>query len=399
MKRIIVVILLIFVSVSSYCRQANILHSTSDTEHKNIKVAMLLPLFYESIDELSFNEYNIDEKRGKNYKCFSYISFYEGARIALDNLEKKGYKVSLYVFDVGENDARKMQQALDYPAMKEMDLIIPLVFKQSFETVSAFCQTNGIPLVNPMSQDNSILKNPYVFKIQPDGEAMSNCIMKYIEQKCKASKIIVIYDDKNVPPQLINYWKENLPQITDNWTILNYRKNAAKLKNYISKTENNVVVNLTDKPSERDNKMYAQNLMNTLLQTKSDITLCAQYDWLDYAGNDYKKLQDLDFHFPLSYYNDYTNSDFVEFASVYRRNFKTEPQKIYAALGYDIIMFFIPLIKDKGDQFIQQPVANNQKDMISRYRFIRNDSSSGWQNGNATIYKLDNYKIKSQWNY
>ena len=160
-----------------------------------------------------------------------------------------------------------------------------------------------------------------------------------------------------------------------------------------------MVVNLTDKLSERDDKMYAQNLMNTLLQTKSDITLCAQYDWLDYAGNDYKKLQDLDFHFPLSYYNDYTNSDFVEFASVYRRNFKTEPQKIYAALGYDIIMFFIPLIKDKGDQFIQQPVANNQKDMISRYRFIRNDSSSGWQNGNATIYKLDNYKIKSQWNY
>ena len=75
MKRIFVIILLVFASVSLYCRQANIVHNTYNIEPKNIKVAMLLPLFYENIDELSFNEYNIDERRGKNYKCFTYISF------------------------------------------------------------------------------------------------------------------------------------------------------------------------------------------------------------------------------------------------------------------------------------------------------------------------------------
>lgn len=399
MKRIFVIILLVFASVSLYCRQVNIVHNTYNIEHKNIKVAMLLPLFYENIDELSFNEYNIDERRGKNYKCFTYISFYEGARIALDNLERQGYKVSLYVFDVGENDENKMQKALNYDAMKDMDLIISLVFKNSFALVSSFCQVNQIPLINPMSPDNSILLNPYVFKLQPDAEASSASLLKYIQQKQSSSKIVVIYDDKDVAQSVVNYWKENLPKITDKWTILNYRKSAAKLKNYLSKNENNFVVNLTDKKTAGENKSYAQTLLNTLRQSKCQITLFAKYDWLDYVGNDFKQLQDMNLHFALTYYNDYTNGNFTDFVQLYRDNFKTEPDKIYASLGYDIINYFVPLLKSYGKEFISSPVNTNQQKMITRYRFVKTNESGGWTNTNAVIYKLDNYKIKSCWSF
>ena len=47
---------------------------------KKINVAVLLPLNYEEVDKLTFTKFNIDEKKRQRYKCFEYVSFYEGAR-------------------------------------------------------------------------------------------------------------------------------------------------------------------------------------------------------------------------------------------------------------------------------------------------------------------------------
>ena len=380
-------------------RNAKTKKSGKQVEKSKINVALLLPLFYENIDELSFNEYNIDERRSRHYKCFSYISFYEGARIALDCLEKQGYNVSLYVFDVGENDCKKMQKALDYPAMKDLDIIIPLVFKQSFDLASKFSQEHNIAIVNPMSANEDILSNPYVFKIQPDNLAMSTSLIKYIKSKMNGTKILLIYDDKYQSKEVVDFWKTELPKVSDKWTILNYRKSSFKIKNYIDKKGNTFVINLIDRGNDKDNKQYCNQLINILNQTKADITLFSYYNWLNYIGNDFKLLQDLDFHFALSYYNDYTNSNFVEFVKQYRKNFKSEPDKIYASLAYDIITYFVPAIKQKGMDFINDPKATNETDMINRYRFIRKSPQYGWQNANATIYKMDNYKIKAEWSF
>ncbi|MGP1515646.1 MAG: ABC transporter substrate-binding protein [Bacteroidales bacterium] len=399
MKRLFMTAIFVFMAFFSFASKTDAVYNSHFVVNSEIKVAVLLPLFYENINELSFDEYNIDERRGRNYKCFSYISFYEGVRIALDNLERQGYKISLYVFDVGENDTNKMRQVLAYKQMQEMDLVISLVFKQCFTFVSTFCQTYHIPLINPMSSDNTILNNPYVFKIQPDDYSVSVLLIKYIQSKHSKDRIIVLYDDHSVNSDIINYWKENLPQISEKWTILNYRKNANKLRGYISKTDNNFIVSLTNKTNMAENKSYALNILNTLRSFKSTITLFASYEWLDYVGNDYKILQDMDIHFSLLYYNDYTNANFTNFIKMYRDNFKTEPDNIYAALGYDIINYFLPLIKEKGKDFIFSPTNINQTKMISRYKFVRQDTAFGWQNTNSIIYKLDNYKIKACWSF
>ncbi|MDD4068703.1 MAG: hypothetical protein PHV65_07460, partial [Bacteroidales bacterium] len=64
---------------------------------KSLNIAMFLPLSYDRISELDFTKFNIEDKKRIKYRCFEYTTFYEGARIALDKLEKEGYSVSLYV--------------------------------------------------------------------------------------------------------------------------------------------------------------------------------------------------------------------------------------------------------------------------------------------------------------
>ena len=66
-------------------------HTRKVDKSTKINIAVLLPLNYEEVDKLTFTKFNIDEKKRLKYKCFEYINFYEGMRIALDVLEKEGY--------------------------------------------------------------------------------------------------------------------------------------------------------------------------------------------------------------------------------------------------------------------------------------------------------------------
>ncbi|MCH3924508.1 MAG: LysM peptidoglycan-binding domain-containing protein [Bacteroidales bacterium] len=360
----------------------------------HLNIAILLPLYYENIDELGFNKYNIAEKKGKNFKCFNYISFYEGARIALDKLEKQGYNISLYVFDVGEDDVSKMKHALDYPSMKEMNLIISLVFKNSFNLVSEFCKQNEIPLVNPMSQLSAILDNPYVFKIQPSDKAENESVLKYIKTKVENANIVVLYDDA-VDKGLFNYYKDYLTANSSSWTMLNWRKYQSKLVSKILKDKNNIVINLIGKGNEREDIVYCNALLKKLQASKGNITLFSNYSWLEFRSIDYALLEKFNYHFTLSYLNDYSNPNFVAFVKDYRKNFMTEPDKIYAAMGYDVITYFISAMIEKGEEFITNPNIKNEKNMINRYHFVRSDNNHGFMNKTTTIYKLSNYKIIS----
>ena len=167
---------------------------------KAINIAMFLPLAYDKIEELDFTKFNIEEKKRIKYRCFEYITFYEGARIALEKLEAEGYAVSLYVYDVGEDDINQMKTLLSQPELKTMDLIIPLVFQQSFALVSEFSNANKIPIINPMSSNYSVIENnPYTFKIQPSDIADVETILRYIKNNFPNPNITLVFTPNALP--------------------------------------------------------------------------------------------------------------------------------------------------------------------------------------------------------
>lgn len=393
--RILFVVFLFFFCVNGFTQDEHLFRKGK----KELNVAMFLPLYYENIDELSFNQYNMEESKSRNYKCFSYISFYEGARIALDRLEKEGYKISLHVFDVDEKDLKKTQQALAYPQMKDMDLFVPLVFKEPFALLSDFARQNSIAIVNPMSTDEEILQNEYVFKIQPDLISNAKTIMEYIRQKQKNAQVIVLYEKGVSNAALVDWYKNHIAEYTPSWTILENKKNAAKLVNYLNSSKQNIIINLVSYKGKND-KIFANTLIKKLSSYSAyKISLFSSYDWTEYDGVDFSLMNKIDYHFTLTYLNDYTNPAFVAFVKEYRKHFKTEPDKIYAAMGYDIILYFARALNSKGGGLYLEPNIKDVANMINRFHFTHSDKYPGWQNETTTIYNTNNYKIKSEWSY
>lgn len=361
-----------------------------------LNIALMLPLNYEEIDKLTFTKFNIDEKKRQRYKCFEYINFYEGARIALDVLEKEGYNIECFVYDVGENDTEKMREALSFSEMKDMDLIVPLVFKNPFAIAADFAKANKIPIVNPMSSDIGILQNNYTFKIQPSAAAEVETVVRYIRSKHSDDNIIIIHDNRASIKPSVDYYEQLLSKSTMMWTIMDYNKYANKLTSKISTTKNNVLISLVASDGKSEAETFAKRLLSVLSSKKgAKITLFGDYSWCEFNSLDFELLEKFDFHFTLSYLNDYSNANFVNFVKLFRKHFKTEPDKFYAALGYDIITYFVHSLIENGVDFMETPNISNQNSMINPYYFERPDETRGYQNKRTVVYKIDDYKIKS----
>ncbi len=361
-----------------------------------INLALILPLRYDQIDKLTFTKFNIDEKKRQKYACFEYINFYEGARIALDLLEKEGYNVNCYVYDVAENDVEAMNAVLNSAEMKDMDLIVPLVFKNPFAIAAQFAQNNRIPIVNPMSSDIGILNNSYTFKIQPSSATEVETLIRYLRQKHAEDNIILIHDNKQSIRPTVDYYEQLFAKGKMTWTIMDYNKYSSKLAGLLSKTRRNVVICISGEDSRSEEENLAKRVLSTLASKPDmEVVLFGDYSWCEFNTLDLELLNKLNFHFMLSYLNDYTNANFVNFVKQYRKHFKTEPDNFYAALGYDIVTYFVHGLVENGKDFIDSPNTADVKTMINPYFFDRSDASKGYQNKRTVIYKIDNYKIKS----
>jgi Receptor family ligand binding region. len=363
---------------------------------KHLKVAMLLPLNYDKIGELNFTKFNIEEKRKSKYACFEYITFFEGARIALDQLEKEGYNVSLYVYDVNENNVEDVKKILSDREMKDMDLIVPLVFQKAFMQIAEFSDKYHIPLINPMSSNMNIINgHPYVFKIQPSFSAEAETVVRYIKNNFHKPNVILLYATKQKKEMELYTALFDKEKFT--WCALDYNRFAKRVFEKLSNDKDNLYISIVDKGGDKNNEVYANMLLNSFSRKKNmpNINLIAQYSWLDYQSLDYTLLQRFGYHFTISYLNDYTNKNFVDFVKLYRSNFKQEPDKIYAALGYDIMMYFVPLLTQRPDNFMQNPNIDRSKSMINPYYFEKTADTIGFQNKRTVVYKLNDYKIIS----
>lgn len=363
---------------------------------RKINIGVLLPLNYEHVEQLTFTKFNIDEKKRQRYKCFDYIHFYEGIRIALDNLEKSGYNVDCYVYDVGDNDVAKVQEALNSEEMKKMDIIIPLVFKQPFSLIADFAKQHKIPVVNPMSNDLTILNNNYVFKIQPSSAAEVETTIRYIRKNFSDANVMVIHDNKPNMKTIIDYYQQLLSKGENTWSVVDYNKQLTKIASKLKEGKKNVVINLVDKGNSRDNENYVKRLLSALsVKNINDIVLFGDYSWIEYPHLDYTLLERYNFHFILNHFNDYTNLNFVNFVKEYRENFKTEPDRTYATLGYDITLFFVNSLIQNGEEFMDNPNINKGNEMINNFYFERKDEGVGYQNKKTTVYEMEDYKIRA----
>jgi hypothetical protein len=346
-------------------------------------VALMIPLYLNEIDQMNVETPPADPE--ELYNPLRFIQFYEGLRIATDSLQKSGAKVNLYVYDVVK-DTNMTRKLIRNPELKKMDLIIGLLYNRNFQMVTAFCQKNNIPIVNPLSEREQIVNgNPVVFKVIPSVKSQIPELVGYLSEAYRNENIIIIRD--------IQFKNNGQPDTLMKACTLK-SMNVHLIDGYgrafeiLSKEKENILVVFSD------NKVFTLELFTKLNEFRNEyrLTIFGMPKWDEMEGLEPEYLVNLKTHMMAPSFIDYDDPEVKKFIWQFQEKYKTDPDLI-AFQGFDIAFYFLTALEKYGKAFNHCIAELRMRSLQTDFMFMQS-KGNGFENQHWEIYKFENYKVK-----
>ena len=355
---------------------------------KTLKVAVMMPLYLDKLDEISTSKFDIEQRGKKSYRQFEFIEFYEGVLMALEQLADEGVSVELNVVDVSESSAAKVEEAFESHHVAQSDVIIALLLRDAFDRAAQLAQEAGVYIVNPMATRSEICAgNPYMVKVQPSMAGLIECMLRNMKAERPNAHLYIVHSGAKAERAVMDELKRQLDERGDiKYTVFNWSQ-SAKMASVLKQTPECNVLSIYDQGKDQ-NRVFAGNLMNRLAAFKTNTPkLYTLNDWThDYSDVDLAQLQMLGYHtFSTSW--DMTNEVHVGFLKAFRTRYGTEPTSSLAATGYDLTLSIVGGLHRKGADFWSAPF-NKGVSLTQPLYFKR--SGAGLENCRATLYRMEN---------
>ena len=362
---------------------------------KTYQVALILPLLLNQMQEVTDgNAANMSE-----YKSLEFIQFYAGFVTAADMLAQYGLKTKIHVVDGDRlRDSTFIVNALNKQGMTKMDLLVGPLFANSFPYAAEFAQKNTIPIVNPLSKRDNIIKdNPYVIKVQPSDEGTAKKMVDFILKDYANANIILLRRDakelKGVADATVKMLRASLKEGSFKGIIKEATftgEGIQAVNKNLADQGKNLLVFFTN---NRASILTLLSQANIDLKGTPDLTLMGMDNWDKYelpAGI----LKRFNYHQLSTSYIDYDDELTKAFVQNFRSKYGAMPEESkYAFLGFDIGWNFLKSMMANGNNF--QKCMQNQLEKGIQYDFLFKNTNvaDGLENTNVRIIKLENNKL------
>lgn len=358
---------------------------------KELRLSLMMPLHLDQIDEISTTKFDVEQRGKKSYRQFEFIEFYEGVRLALDELAAQGISVELNVVDVSTNTVAAVEAAFASHNVAQSDFVVALLFRDAFDKAAELARQAGIYIVNPMATRSEICaENGYMVKIQPSLESQVATVLANMKLERPDGHLYIIHGGDNSEKPMLDEVKRQLAERGDiKYTLFNWNQNA-KLATTLKRTPNCNVLSLYDQKVDQM-RVYVSNLLNRLAAFKTDSpTLYTLSDWTrDYSDVDFSQLQLLNYHtFSMSW--DMTNAVHVEFLKSFRNTYGSEPTSSLAATGYDLTKYIVNGLHRRNSEFWSHPTASLPT-LLHPLHFSRRQA--GLENDQPQLFRMESLRF------
>ena len=355
---------------------------------KVLRMALMMPLHLDQIDEISTSKFDVEQRGKRSYRQFEFIEFYEGIRMALDELSKQGVSVELNVVDVSTNSAEAVQTAFVSHHVAQSDFVVALLFRDAFDKAAELAKEAGVYIVNPMATRSEICaENPYMVKIQPSVESQVRVMLDNMKAERPDAHLYIIHGGTPATEKpVLDELKRQLTERGDiKYTLFNWSQNA-RLSSTLKGTPGSNVLSIYDQRADQM-RVYSSNLLNRLAAFKTNSpTLYTISDWTkDFGDVDFAQLQLLGYHtFSSSW--DMTNAVHVEFLKAYRDTYGSEPTSPLAATGYDLTMYIVTGLHARNSGFWSAP-SRSMPSLVHPLHFSRRQA--GLENDQPQLFRME----------
>jgi LysM repeat protein/ABC-type branched-subunit amino acid transport system substrate-binding protein len=352
-------------------------------------VAFFLPFHLDEIDLIDVDKIAKGDKKFPQ-KAEVAIEFYQGVRIALDSLRKKGKKINAYFYDIDDRDSANLGTVLAKPEFKDMHLIVGPLYTSNFVRVAKFANEKKIPIVSPLSQQNKILfRNPYVSKVTPAVTTQMEQMGEYIANKYCDQNIILLSGKDTV---YRNPVRKRVTEVLASKNLtpadtLKEVKSVAGVQQALSATKANIVII----PSNA--RVYVTDVLSKLntMADKHNVIVFGMPSWNTFDNLDLNYVSNVHFHYVTSSFIDYDNDTIKQFLISYRALYHADPST-YVFQGYDVTNYYMGAMLKYGVNFQARLSEIKAGGLQTSFDFINVSADSGYENKAIRIIGCTDYK-------
>ncbi len=329
-------------------------------------------------------------------KTLSFLSFYQGVLMAVDQLSKKGVNVKLFVYDT-EKSSSNVESLIKKPEFLDLDLIIGPVYPEVQHLVSDLSAKNRIPMVSPLSADDKYTKtNPWYFQVNPLKKIRLEATADYIQKEFPKEKIIFLeggnssQETRQIREHLerSKASKENAKGLVHTYNL--WEKGIDELEPQLQTEKPNILV-MADL-NEVDVSIAMNRL--TLLSKKYPLILIGIQEFTRLQSIETENLHNVNLRFLSNYFVNYTLPAVSLFMDNFKTEFGTEPTQ-FAFQGYDIATFFLKSIQKKGNPAHNIQLESDTGLLNTSYHFKKISDFGGYANDNFTVVEYNsNFEVR-----
>jgi LysM repeat protein/ABC-type branched-subunit amino acid transport system substrate-binding protein len=359
----------------------NTFESPKFSNNNDLKVSFLMPMMSDST--YAFGRNTNDSKLRT-----IVADYYLGAKMAIEELEKKGIQIDFHVYDT-KNDVEVIQNLLKQNSIRESDVIIGPFFFDKAEMVAEVLK--DVPVIVPLySKKQESNHQPNLIKTGIDEKNTIDALGEYLVDYYKNQKIILISDftaqnisdqqklekklkEHNVPFQNINPTKN-----AKNESVLYINKTS--LLGGIAKEKETWVVLMSENLSVNSEVISTYGMNNN-----GKIRLFTNIQMKKLENINFNHLADLKWTFPAVYFDEVTNKEIEAFKTKFREQNYAFPES-FAFSGYDVTYDILSRIAT-GDLINS---LDNEKSMrLTRSFDFQKTEHSDYINTGVLMYMLN----------
>lgn len=326
---------------------ATVINETVKEIRGSYNIALMFPFESSRYEPSQFLNKGSSENRFANY--------YNGVRLALEQLESDGASFNVTVLDSESGDFTAKLESLS-----DQDLIIGPYNRDQLKETAAFCRKNEIVNVSPWQASSKIASdNPYHIQLRPNQTAYYDAMVKDALKKYSPSQIFMIGRETSKDRGRINYFQNTAKAILNkpaDKPLNEYFVNVDSLINdamtYDSIfLENKTNVFLFPQWSSEDESFLYSCLRKLAIEKGShDFVVYGMPIMIDSDKISFDFFQNLDIHCTRAKWVDKSDPDVIAFRKRYFQRYKALPEDD-ALDGYDMMTFIGSNLSKEGKTF------------------------------------------------
>ena len=364
------------------------------SKNNTYRIALMMPFFTELEKDIRVDN-KFYMKPPSTYKSFRFIHYYEGFLMAVDSLEKQGFKAEIYVYDT-KADTGVTRSITHKPEFASFDLIIGPFFQRNLNIVVKAAAAHNTKVVSPFSKADRLKSYSNLFIPTPTRYTQMVQGVKYLSDSLSGAGIYIIHNGKPeelnelaTVKTLIKKYSLTGNLDTNNLHIYNYKNGGFKtLMAELDRNKPNVVINLVN------DEAYISSFVRQLNQLRKnfDIILMGSEDrWKKFKTLENEYLVNLKLLLVSPGFIDYRQNDVQIFTHKFHDEYNADPNMM-AFKGFDQTYYFLSLIHSFGSNFTPCMKHLRIRTLQNDYDFVQTSYGS-WANTYANIYQYYDYQL------